>query len=427
MTAELRRALGLPALTFYGVGLILGAGIYSILGPAAGVAGEALWQSFVLGSLAAVLTGLSYAELATMFPHAGAEYVYLREAWPRAHWLPGAVGWALIASGTATAATVAIAFSGYAALFFTAFPSWLVAAALLVAAAALNVWGIREASWVNIVFTLIEAAGLVALILVGAQHPAWGQAFLAQPHVGVLAGAGLIFFAFLGFEEIANLAEEAKRPERDVPRAILIAVAASTVLYILVAVSSVALRSPERLAASSSALADAMRAGAPRLAGALGGVALFATANTALIAMTAASRMLLGMARGGDAPGALRRTLPERKTPALAIGLVTVGTLAFLPLGGVALVGSVASLMALVAFASVNVALIRLRYRAPGRKRPFRVPGSIGKFPIFGGLGLLVTLILLAQLEGKAYGLGIAALCLALLGQAFARRQRRGS
>jgi amino acid transporter len=161
----------------------------------------------------------------------------------------------------------------------------------------------------------------------------WGQAFLAQPHVGVLAGAGLIFFAFLGFEDIANLAEEAKRPERDVPRAILIAVAASTVLYILVAVSSVALRSPERLAASLSALADAMRAGEPRLAGALGGVALFATANTALIAMTAASRMLLGMARGGDAPGALRRTLHGRKTPALAIGLVTVGTLAFLPLG----------------------------------------------------------------------------------------------
>src|SRR5690606_18708880 len=119
---------------------------------------------------------------------------------------------------------------------------------------------------------------------------------------GVLSAAGLIFFAYLGFEDIANLAEEAAHPGRDIPRAILIAVAASTVLYVLVAAASVALLSPADLAASSSPLADAMRAGAPSLAGALGGVALFATANTALITVTVAARLLFGMARGGDAP-----------------------------------------------------------------------------------------------------------------------------
>jgi APA family basic amino acid/polyamine antiporter len=107
---ELRRSLGLGGLTFYGIGLILGAGIYSILGEAAGVAGEALWLSFLLASLAALLTGLSYAELATMFPKAGAEYVYLRESWPRTSWLPGTLGWVLVASGVATTATVALAF-----------------------------------------------------------------------------------------------------------------------------------------------------------------------------------------------------------------------------------------------------------------------------------------------------------------------------
>ena len=98
---SLRRSLGLGSLTFYGVGLILGAGIYSILGEAAGIAGEALWQSFLLGSLAALLTGLSYAELATMFPRAGAEYVYLGEAWPGIPWLSGALGWVLVVAGCA--------------------------------------------------------------------------------------------------------------------------------------------------------------------------------------------------------------------------------------------------------------------------------------------------------------------------------------
>ena len=109
---ELRRSLGLGSLTFYGVGVILGAGIYSILGEAAGVAGKALWWSFLLASLAALLTGLSYAELATMFPQAGAEYMYLRAAWPGASWLPGTLGWVLVMTGIATTATVSLAFAG---------------------------------------------------------------------------------------------------------------------------------------------------------------------------------------------------------------------------------------------------------------------------------------------------------------------------
>ena len=204
----LQRSLGLGSLTFYGVGVILGAGIYSILGEAAGVAGEALWWSFLLASLAALLTGLSYAELATMFPQAGAEYVYLRVAWPRASWLPGTLGWVLVATGIATTATVALAFAGYASLFIP-LPLWTIAVALVVAMAALNVLGANEASWANIVFTLVESAGLVALIVVGARDPDFGRVFTTAPHAGVLGGAALIFFAYLGFEEIANLAEEA--------------------------------------------------------------------------------------------------------------------------------------------------------------------------------------------------------------------------
>jgi basic amino acid/polyamine antiporter, APA family len=414
---ELRRSLGLASLTFYGVGLILGAGIYSILGKAAGVAGEALWLSFLVGSLAALLTGLSYAELTTMFPKAGAEYVYVREAWPRIGWLPGTLGWVLTAAGVATTATVCLAFAGYASLFVT-FPSWLIAVALVAMVVALNVVGVTEASWANIAFTLIEAAGLVAIIVVGARDPDFGRVFTSVPHAGVVGGASLIFFAYLGFEELANLAEEATHPGRDLPRAIFIVVAITTLLYVLVAVASVALVEPARLAQSRSPLADAMGIGAPPLAGAVGGVALFATANTALITITATSRLLFGMARGGDAPPLLARTLAQRKTPAAAILLVGVSTLVFLPLGGVGLIGSVASLLALVAFASVNAALVRLRFTRPEAERPFRVPLHLGRWPLLTTLGLLVIVPLLTQFEVRAYGIAAAALVLAFVVQA---------
>jgi amino acid transporter len=323
----------------------------------------------------------------------------------------------LVLAGLATSATVALSFAGYASRFVAA-PPWMVSAALLLATVILNVIGLREASWANIIFTLVETAGLVALIVVGARDPDVGRVFLASPHPGVLGGAALIFFAYLGFEDIANLAEEAAHPARDIPRAILIAVAVSTLLYVLVAATSVALLEPARLATSASPLADAMAAGAPRLAGALGGVALFATANTALITITVASRLLYGMARGGHAPSLLARTLPRRHTPAPAIVLAGLGALAFLPLGRVGLVGSVASLLALIAFASVNAALIRLRSTRPEAERPFRVPLRVGRWPLLATLGLLVVVLLMTQFEGTAYVVAAVALAIAFLVQA---------
>lgn len=421
---ELRRELGLGSLSFFGVGLILGAGIYSILGQAAGLAGEALWLAFLVSSLAALLTGLSYAELATMYPRAGAEYVYVQEAWPRLRWLPGTLGWILVLTGMATTATVSLAFAGYAGTFVE-LPTWVVAGGLVVAAVAVNLIGVREASWTNVAFTLIEAGGLVALIVVGVQTPDMWDVFASAPHGGVLSAAGLIFFAYLGFEDIANLAEEAAHPGRDIPRAILIAVAASTVLYVLVAAASVALISPADLAASPSPLADAMRAGAPSLAGALGGVALFATANTALITITVAARLLFGMARGGDAPPLLARTLPLRQTPGPALTVAGLGALCFLPLGGIGLIGSVASLLALVTFAFVNAALIQLRLRQPDVERPFRVPITVGRLPVLAVLGLLVVAVLLTQFTLHAYAVALGAFVIAIVGHAVMRTRTR--
>ncbi len=410
---KLERTLGPFALSFYGLGLILGAGIYTIVGKAAGMAGDAIWLSFLLGSIAALLTGLSYAELSSMRPVAGAEYAFAREAWPRAWWLAPMVGLMLVASGASTCATVAVAFAGYGTRFVD-LPSWIPAVGVLAAAFALNVVGIRESSRANVVFTCIEAGGLVALLVVGLRLPDFGAALSAPVHGGVLAGASLIFFAFLGFENVANFAEEAKHPERDVPRAIFVAITASTALYVLVALAAVALVPPRELAASASPLADAMRAGEPRWAGALGGVALFATANTVLIAMLSAARMLFGLARGGDAPPIFAHVLFGRKTPAVATMAVLAGALVLLPLGRVELLGSLASLTALVAFTIVNACAVRLRYTKPHERRPFRVPLSIHRVPVLPAAGALLALVLMTRFEGIAYAI-LAAVALGSL------------
>jgi amino acid transporter len=167
-----------------------------------------------------------------------------------------------------------------------------------------------------------------------------------------------------------------------------------------------------------------MMAGEPRLAGALAGVALFATANTALIAMMVASRLLFAMARGSDAPSLLARTLVRRKTPAAAVLFVALGALICLPLEGVGFVGSIASLLALVTFAAVNAALMRLRFTHSEMMRPFRVPVSLGRVPVPTLLGLFVVVLLLTGFQPVVYGIAVAALLLALIVQAIPWNQR---
>jgi amino acid transporter len=406
---ELKRALGLPVLIFYGVGMILGAGIYSVIGAGAAKAGESLWMSFILSGVVALPTALSYAELTTTYPSAGAEYAFVQRAMPAQRWASFTTGLLVALSGAATAATVALAFASYLAAF-VALPPVAVALALLALASAVNIIGIQYSSWANVAFTLIEVGGLLLFIAVGASSERFGEALLAAPGAGVLGGAAIIFFAFLGFEHIANLAEEAKEPARDLPRAILICLGVAIALYFLVALAAVSLAPPDVLAKSDAPLAEAAGKVSRRVAAALGGVALFATANTALIALLGASRVVYRMAKDGDLPKALGRVLSRRKTPWLGSLAALTAAAALLPLGGIAVVASVSSFVSLVAFMSVNVALIVLRYRDPERRRPFRVPLALGRLPVLPVLGAASSFLLLTQLEPLAIGVSVLAL-----------------
>lgn len=424
---KLKPVLGPVQLVFYSVGVIIGAGVYSVIGAAAGLAGSNLWMSFLAGAVIALVTGLSYAEMTTAFPTAGAEYVYVRRAFPRAPWASFVIGWIILFGGAATAATVAVAFGGYLRNFVDV-PVTVSAFALLAFCTAVNIWGLRESSWLNIVFTTIEVSGLLLVIAAGLTRPQIAEPLLAPDfHPGIIAAAAILFFVYLGFEEIANLAEEVHEPARDMPPAILWSIGITTLLYVLVSLSAIALVPPQELAASQAPLALAVDRVWPGTGGLLSAIALFATANTVLITMIAFSRLTFSMARDGEIPAAAAKLSQMRGTPWIA-SLVAFGiSAALLPIEEIAILAGLSSFAALLAFIAVNVSLIALRYRHPGHRRPFRVPFNIGRLPLLPVVAIVSILFLLAYFEWKIYlagGIALALSVLAYLARALLRGRR---
>ena len=422
----LKPVLGPVQLVFYSVGVIVGAGVYSVIGAATGLAQQNLWLSFVVGAGVALLTAISYAEMATAYPQAGAEYTYIRHAWPRADWLAFGVGVVILIGAAATAATVAIAFGGYLRVFVDVPPVWS-ALALLAACTAFNIWGLRESSLVNILFTSIEVGGLLLVIAAGLARDTAPSPPPVEVEPAVMAAAALLFFVYLGFEEIANMVEEVRHPARDIPLALFLSMAITTVLYVLVALAVVHMAAPAELAASEAPLAAAIGAVWPNSGNVLSAIALFATANTVLVTVIASSRLTFSMARDGEIHGIFAGLLKRRQTPWAAAILSLAMAAVLLPIGSVKILAEISSFAALVAFFAVNLVLIALRYKHPHHPRPFRVPGAIGRMPILPLLAIGSILFLLAYFDWQIYVAGAIALGLTVL--AFLVRQwarRRG-
>ncbi len=411
----LNRTLGFPMLVFYGTGMILGAGIYSIIGKAAEQTGETLWIGFLFAGFAALVTALSYAELSAMYPKAGAEFIYLGKAFSNKKWIASTIGVAMALSGAATAAAVGLSFAGYLNQFIEVSTS-LVALTVLLVFTGIAILGIKQSGWTTVVSTLIEVGGLIFIIYLGINSEKFGKELSMTPTAGTMAGTALIIFSFFGFENVANLAEEAKKPERDLPRAILLSVLISTTLYILVSLSALALLSPEKLGQSEAPLMSVAQTFSQQAGKWLGAVALFSTANTALISLIGASRILYSMGKEGSAPAAVTNVIPERKTPWIASIVILIAAALLLPLGKLETVASVSALTTMIAFFSVNIALIVLRYTEENTKRPFKVPLSIGKFPVIPGFAALISLLLITQFESKVYLIGGSLLAISALG-----------
>jgi len=420
----LRRSVGLFVAVAYGVGIILGAGVYVLIGTAAGLAGNSLWLSFVVGALISAFTGLSYAELSTMFPRAAAEYVYVKKAFA-SDFLAFLVGWLIIFSGVVSMATVSLGFASYLGALFGS-PVVLSAMVLLVLLSILNFVGIKESTRVNVLFTAVEIGGLLLVIVLGLGMAGSVDYFEVPSVSGVFAAAALMFFAYLGFEDVVNIAEEMKNPEKNLPKALILSILVTTVFYVLVALSVVALVSWEVLGVSEAPLALAVST----VLGSNGFllisyIALFATANTVLITSVVGSRMIYGMARDAALPRLLSRIHSKTRTPWIATLCMLVFSLPFVFLGDIELVANITSLGVFITFALVNLSLIWLRYKEPESRRPFKVPLNIGGFPVIPFLGLLSCLIMVSQFDIYVITFGLLLLGLGASVFIIFKRQKR--
>ncbi len=398
---KLKRRVSLFALTAYGVGNVLGAGIYALIGEVVGITGNLSWLSFILASVTGALTGLSYAELSAMFPKSAAEFVYTEEAF-KIRTLSFILGWIIIFSGIFSAATVALAFSSYLSGFFGIDSVYLLiffAILLVLILSGINIVGIKTSTRTNILFTLIEASGLIIIIIIG--FPFFGSVNYfelptAASFTAVFSAVALIFFAYIGFEDIANIAEEVKEPHRNLPKAIVYSIIITTILYCLTAISVVSILPYNEIATSEAPLRDV----AAEVLGSAGGIimsliALFATANTVLIMLIVTSRMMYGMARDKALPEGLSKISPKYRTPVIAVFLTMIFTIFPIFFGDISIVAHATVFGVLINFFLVNISLIALRKNQPDLERPFKIKPSIKGVPIIALLGSIVCIGLL--------------------------------
>ena len=363
----LQRRLSLPLLVLYGIGITIGAGIYVLIGAVAGHAGSYAPWSFVLAAVVMAFTVGSYAELTTRFSVSAGEAAYVRAAF-RSRAASTLTGLLTIVIGIVSSAAVALGAAGYIAQF-TDLPPSAVVALLLAVLGAVAAWGILESVLLASLFTLIEAGGLLVIIIAGLQAQVPLASALAVPplDIGTLSGIGyaslLAFFAFIGFEDLANVVEEAKVPHRDIPRAMVLTLVISTVLYVAVAAIAVAAVPVAELAASPAPLSLVFRTLAGVSPATISAIAIVATLNTILAKMTMAARDVYGLARQGDLPGFAGRVHPKTATPLIATALIVAATLALALLVPFERLAEGTSLATLVVFALVNLALLRLRHR----------------------------------------------------------------
>ncbi len=377
----LKRSLSLTLLTLYGLGNILGAGIYVLIGKVVATAGIFTPWSFVLASLLAGLTAFSYAELASRYPVSAGEAVYLQAGFDF-RYLSAGVGILIILAGIVSSAAISRGFVGYFQQFF-AWPDALVVVALLVALGALACWGIVESVRVAALFTLIEIFGL-GLIVVVAWPPletlSASLGALARPSGadawhGILLGGILAFYAYIGFEDMVNVAEEVRDPLRNMPRAILLALVVSTLLYTAVALVAIAGGALAELGASNAPLALIYERTAGRAPVLISAIALAAVVNGALIQIIMASRVCYGLARQGWIPALLGRVEARTRTPVIATVLVTALVMVMALLLPVETLARFTSVLLLIVFALINLALWRVQRNPALTHTGFSVPG----------------------------------------------------
>lgn len=410
---QLERSLTFWQVTTTGIGIVIGAGIYVLIGEAAQEAGAALWIGFVLAAVLSALTGLSYAELAGMFPNAGAEYEFARRAFNE---FTGFItGWMMIAANLIAAGAVSIGFAHYARHFVDV-DARVASVALLVVLTFIVASGIQRSIWLSIALAALQVGGLLMVIAAGAPHIGDRPLLEGGSATGVLAASALVFFAFIGFDEVVCLSEETRDAPRAIPRALLLALAISTLLYVLVGLAAVSVVDAGTLAGSERPLALVIEHDwGGRASDIVAFIALASTMNTSLLVLTTASRLIYGMARGGALPAALASVHAQARSPWRAALVAFATSAGFAFVGEIGVVASVTDFAVYMIFIVVNLSLIALRFRMPDAPRTFTVPLAIRRVPVLPSLGIVTVVLMLAFLAPSAWALGAAAVCLGLI------------
>ena len=423
----LRRSLGPLNLTALGIGSIIGTGIFVLTGTAAAQnAGPALVISMVIAAVACGFAGLCYAELAAMIPVAGSAYTYAyATVGELIAWI---IGWDLILEYALSGATVAVGWSGYFVSFMsdlgihippelTAAPGTTVALAsgatvagafnlpatiIVLLVSALLVIGIKESAGTNTVLVVIKSMVLVLFVVAGVSFinrdnltpfipPNTGE-FGHFGWSGILRGAGVIFFAYIGFDAVSTAAQEAKNPQRDMPTGILASLAICTVLYIAVAVVLVGIVPYQRLNTASPLAVGIDATGLTWLSPVIKVSALFGMFSTMLVQLLGQTRIFYSMSRDGLLPDAFGRVHPRFRTPHLSTmltGVVIALAAGLLPIG---VLSQLVSMGTLLAFVLVCIGIIVLRRTAPHLERPFKTPG-MPWVPIFGAVACVAQMV----------------------------------
>ncbi len=399
---RLKRALGLPLAVLYGLGVTIGAGIYVLIAPAVARAGMHAPISFIVAALIMAPSAASFAELGSRMPQSAGEATYVR-AGLKSDGLAFLVGLLVVAASIISAATVSRGGAGYIQVFLDV-PFDAIVVCVVLAMGAITAWGIIESVSIAGVMTLIEIGGLLMIAFVGATDEpdlitrlpeAWQGLDGAAAWTGVLSAVLLAFFAFTGFEGLANIAEEVREPARTLPRAIFLTLLLVTLLYVVVVWVALIAVPRDELAATTAPLSLVFERATGASPAIITAISIVATINGIVVFMVMGSRVLYGMAAQGLLPKLLAHVNARTRTPLKATALIVVLTLVLavvFPIEGLA---EATARLSLVIFAFVNTALIRMKLqRVPAPPGAFVVPFWVPVAGLITSLGLLLSELL---------------------------------
>jgi APA family basic amino acid/polyamine antiporter len=385
--AGLKREIGLFGATALGIGAIIGSGIFVVTGIVAGIAGPAMIISVLIAGTIALFSALSVAELSVFLPEEGGTYAYAQKLIsPFAGFI---AGWIWIFSNIFVGAAVSLGFAHYFVTLFPAIPVKGIAVIICLIFIIINYIGLKESTLLNNILVTLKVLILLFFI-------AFGLGFFSGSHLipfaptgisGILSGAALIFFAYTGFARVTIMAEEVKDPEKTIPRSIFLALAISTVLYILVSVIAVGLVGASGLSQSGSPLAAAIGiTGSTTAVLLISSGAMIATASVLLTTIMGISRIMFAMARTGDLPAFLKRIHPHFSTPHYAIWISGACMIAAILLADLTLVVAVSTFAMLIFYLIANIAAFRI----PSKYRQYlSIVPVIGAVSCIGLIGFL--------------------------------------